>query len=208
MFRSLARRSQSLLHRQLSLLDQMERRATDPEALDDCFRLRNHLTTRMRRHAEGLVILAGVPPGRGWSSPIRMVDVMRGAIAEVEDYARVLSRPGARPVRPGSAVADVIHLLAELIENATTLSPPYTSVRASGDTVARWAPAIEVEDRGLGMSPTRPAELNDRLANPPEFNLFDKPAARPVRGLERAGQAARDPGHAEASPYGGTAPSC
>ena len=87
-FRSLARRSQSLLHRQLTLLDQMERRATDPEALDDLFRL-DHLTTRMRRHAEGLVILAGAPPGRGWSSPVRMVDVMRGAIAEVEDYARV-----------------------------------------------------------------------------------------------------------------------
>ena len=87
-FRSLARRSQSLLHRQLTLLDQMERRATDPEALDDLFRL-DHLTTRMRRHAEGLVILAGAPPGRSWSSPVRMVDVMRGAIAEVEDYARV-----------------------------------------------------------------------------------------------------------------------
>jgi Nitrate and nitrite sensing/HAMP domain len=83
-FRSLARRSQSLLHRQLALLDQMERRASDPEALDDLFRL-DHLTTRMRRHAEGLVILAGAPPGRGWSSPVRMVDVMRGAIAEVED---------------------------------------------------------------------------------------------------------------------------
>ncbi len=87
-FRSLARRSQSLLHRQLTLLDQMERRASDPEALDDLFRL-DHLTTRMRRHAEGLVILAGAPPGRGWSNPVRMVDVMRGAIAEVEDYARV-----------------------------------------------------------------------------------------------------------------------
>ena len=93
-FRSLARRSQSLLHRQLSLLDQMERRATDPEALDDLFRL-DHLTTRMRRHAEGLVILAGAPPGRGWSSPVRMVDVMRGAIAEVEDYMPVGSGAGS-----------------------------------------------------------------------------------------------------------------
>ncbi|HJY98037.1 MAG TPA: ATP-binding protein, partial [Streptosporangiaceae bacterium] len=170
-FRSLARRSQSLLHRQLALLDQMERRATDPEALDDLFRL-DHLTTRMRRHAEGLVILAGAPPGRTWSSPVRMVDVMRGAIAEVEDYARVSVATRSQAALAGSAVADVIHLLAELIENATTLSPPYTSVRVAGDTVANGF-AIEVEDRGLGMSAQRQAELNERLASPPEFNPSD-----------------------------------
>ena len=193
-FRSLARRSQSLLHRQLSLLDQMERRATDPEALDDLFRL-DHLTTRMRRHAEGLVILAGAPPGRGWSSPVRMVDVMRGAIAEVEDYARVSVATRSQAALAGSAVADVIHLLAELIENATTLSPPYTSVRVSGDTVANGF-VIEVEDRGLGMSPARLAELNDRLANTARVQPVRQRAARPVRG-QPAGQAARDPGHAE-----------
>jgi len=150
MFRSLARRSQSLLHRQLTLLDQMERRATDPEALDDLFRL-DHLTTRMRRHSEGLVILAGAAPSRGWSNPVRMVDVMRGAIAEVEDYARVTVATRSQAALSGPAVADVIHLLAELIENATTLSPPYTPVRVSGDAVASGF-AIEVEDRGLGMS--------------------------------------------------------
>jgi Nitrate and nitrite sensing/HAMP domain len=170
-FRNLARRSQSLLHRQLALLDQMERRATDPEALDDLFRL-DHLTTRMRRHAEGLVILAGAPPGRGWSSPVRMLDVMRGAVAEVEDYARVSAATRSQAALAGSAVADVTHLLAELIENATTLSPPYTSVRVSGDTVANGF-AIEIEDRGLGMSPQRLAELNERLARPPEFNPSD-----------------------------------
>jgi len=170
-FRSLARRSQSLLHRQLALLDQMERRATDSQALEDLFRL-DHLTTCMRRHAEGLVILAGAPPGRGWSSPVRMVDVMRGAIAEVEDYARVSVATRSQAALAGSAVADVIHLLAELIENATALSPPYTSVRVSGDTVPNGF-AIEVEDRGLGMSPQRLAELNERLANPPEFNPSD-----------------------------------
>ena len=193
-FRSLARRSQSLLHRQLSLLDQMERRASDPEALDDLFRL-DHLTTRMRRHAEGLVILAGAPPGRGWSSPVRMVDVMRGAIAEVEDYARVSVATRSQAALAGSAVADVIHLLAELIENATTLSPPYTSVRVSGDTVANGF-AIEVEDRGLGMSPTRLAELNDAAGQPARVQPVRQRAARPVRG-QPAGQAARDPGHAE-----------
>ena len=201
-FRSLARRSQSLLHRQLTLLDQMERRASDPEALDDLFRL-DHLTTRMRRHAEGLVILAGGPPGRGWSSPVRMVDVMRGAIAQVEDYARVSVATRSQAALAGSAVADVIHLLAELIENATTLSPPYTSVRVSGDTVANGF-AIEVEDRGLGMSPARLAELNDRLANPPEFN----PADSEQLGLFVVSQLAKRHGirvTLKASPYGGTA---
>ena len=201
-FRSLARRSQSLLHRQLTLLDQMERRASDPEALDDLFRL-DHLTTRMRRHAEGLVILAGAPPGRGWSSPVRMVDVMRGAIAEVEDYARVSVATRSQAALAGSAVADVIHLLAELIENATTLSPPYTSVRVSGDTVANGF-AIEVEDRGLGMSPARLAELNDRLANPPEFNPSDSEQL----GLFVVSQLAKRHGvrvTLKASPYGGTA---
>ena len=201
-FRSLARRSQSLLHRQLTLLDQMERRASDPEALDDLFRL-DHLTTRMRRHAEGLVILAGAPPGRGWSSPVRMVDVMRGAIAEVEDYARVSVATRSQAALAGSAVADVIHLLAELIENATTLSPPYTSVRVSGDTVANGF-AIEVEDRGLGMSPPRLAELNDRLASPPEFNPSDSEQL----GLFVVSQLAKRHGirvTLKASPYGGTA---
>jgi signal transduction histidine kinase len=201
-FRSLARRSQSLLHRQLTLLDQMERRATDPEALDDLFRL-DHLTTRMRRHAEGLVILAGAPPGRAWSSPVRMVDVMRGAIAEVEDYARVSVATRSQAALAGSAVADVIHLLAELIENATTLSPPYTSVRVSGDTVAAGF-AIEVEDRGLGMSPQRMAELNERLASPPEFNPSDSEQL----GLFVVSQLASRHGirvTLKASPYGGTA---
>ena len=201
-FRSLARRSQSLLHRQLALLDQMERRATDPEALDDLFRL-DHLTTRMRRHAEGLVILAGAPPGRGWSSPVRMVDVMRGAIAEVEDYARVSVATRSQAALAGSAVADVIHLLAELIENATTLSPPYTSVRVSGDTVANGF-AIEVEDRGLGMSPPRLDELNERLARPPEFNPSDSEQL----GLFVVGQLAKRHGirvTLKVSAYGGTA---
>jgi signal transduction histidine kinase len=200
MFRNLARRSQSLLHRQLALLDQMERRATDPEALDDLFQL-DHLTTRMRRHAEGLVILSGAPPGRGWSSPVRMVDVMRGAIAEVEDYARVAVATRTQAALSGPAVADVIHLLAELIENAATLSPPYTSVRVSGEVVASGF-AIEVEDRGLGMSPERLGEFNERLTSAPEFN----PADSEQLGLFVVSQLARR--HSiqvalKTSPYGG-----
>jgi hypothetical protein len=156
----------------------------------------------MRRHAEGLVILAGAPPGRGWSSPVRMVDVMRGAIAEVEDYARVSVATRSQAALSGSAVADVIHLLAELIENATTLSPPYTSVRVAGETVASGF-AIEVEDRGLGMSPAKLAELNERLAHPPEFNPSDSEQL----GLFVVGQLAKRHGikvTLKASPYGGT----
>ncbi len=201
MFRNLARRSQSLLHRQLTLLDQMERQASDPAALDDLFRL-DHLTTRMRRHAEGLVILAGAPPGRAWSSPVEMVDVMRGAIAEVEDYTRVSVVTRSQAALAGSAAADVIHLLAELIENATTLSPPYTQVRVSGNTVATGF-AIEVEDGGLGMSPARLAELNERLAHPPEFNPSDSEQL----GLFVVSQLARRHGilvTLKASPHGGT----
>jgi hypothetical protein len=132
-----------------------------------------------------------------------MVDVMRGAIAEVEDYARVSVATRSQAALTGSAVADVIHLLAELIENATTLSPPYTSVRVSGDTVANGF-AIEVEDRGLGMSPSRLAELNDRLANPPEFNPSDSEQL----GLFVVSQLAKRHGvrvTLKASPYGGTA---
>src|SRR5215472_7162667 len=167
-FRNLARRNQSLLQRQLSVLDGMERKATDPDVLEDLFKM-DHLTTRMRRHAEGLIILSGAPPGRSWSAPVRLIDMMRGAVAEVEDYARVVSSTQSKASLAGPAVTDVIHLLAELIENATTLSPPFTQVRVSGETVGNGF-AIEVEDRGLGMTPARLAELNERLASPPDIN--------------------------------------
>jgi signal transduction histidine kinase len=200
MFRNLARRNQSLLQRQLSVLDGMERRATDPDVLEDLFKM-DHLTTRMRRHAEGLIILSGAAPGRSWSAPVKLIDVMRGAVAEVEDYARVTVSTQARAALSGSAVTDVIHLLAELIENATTLSPPFTQVRVSGETVANGF-AIEIEDRGLGMVPQRMHELNDRLANPPDLN----PANTEQLGLFVVGQLARRHGirvMLRPSPYGG-----
>jgi hypothetical protein len=201
MFRNLARRNQSLLQRQLSVLDDMERRATDPDVLEDLFKM-DHLTTRMRRHAEGLIILSGAPPGRSWSAPVKLVDVMRGAVAEVEDYARVTVSTQSRAALAGSAVTDVIHLLAELIENATSLSPPFTQVRVSGEIVANGF-VIEVEDRGLGMIPQRLYELNDRLANPPDIN----PANTEQLGLFVVGQLARRHGISvmlRPSPYGGT----
>ena len=168
-FRNLAGRSQSLLHRQLTLLDGMERRATEPEELEDLFRI-DHLTTRMRRHAEGLIILSGDVPARGWRQPVPLVDVLRAAVAEVEDYTRirVLCRTSAAVA--GHAVADVIHLIAELAENATVFSPPNTPVRIQGDVVGRGF-AVEVEDRGLGISAARLEEINANLANPPQFDL-------------------------------------
>ncbi|TDD89339.1 sensor histidine kinase [Actinomadura darangshiensis] len=170
-FVNLARRNQALLHRQLSLLDTMERRTEDPSELSDLFRL-DHLATRMRRHAEGLVILAGKTAGRGWRRPVPLVDVVRGAVAEVEDYPRVRVQPLPRIALLGSAVADVIHLLAEVVENATTFSPPQSPVRVSGQPVASGF-AIEVEDRGLGMTEEALRAANERLANPPEFDPSD-----------------------------------
>jgi len=168
-FRNLAGRSQSLLHRQLTLLDGMERRATEPEELEDLFRI-DHLTTRMRRHAEGLIILSGETPARGWRQPVPLVDVLRAAVAEVEDYTRIRVLCRTNAAVAGHAVADVIHLIAELAENATVFSPPSTPVRMQGDIVGRGF-AVEIEDRGLGISQARMDEINTNLANPPQFDL-------------------------------------
>jgi signal transduction histidine kinase len=168
-FRSLARRNQSLLQRQLRMLDDMERATDDPEALDRLFRL-DHLTTRMRRQAEGLIVLSGAAPGRGWREPVPVVDVLRGAGGEIEDYQRVDLQVDVQDLMHGGAVADVTHLLAELIENATQYSPPFTRVRVTASWVANGY-VLEVEDRGLGMPPEVMAEVNSHLVHPPEFDL-------------------------------------
>jgi hypothetical protein len=167
-FLNIARRSQTLLHRQLTLLDRMERRATEPDELEDLFRI-DHLATRMRRHAEDLVILAGAAPGRGWRKPVPVIDVIRGAASEVEDYTRVTIRQVADAAIAGRAVGDLIHLFAELLENATAYSPPQSRVYVSGEQVANGY-AVEIEDRGLGMPVEQIAEANARLAHPPEFD--------------------------------------
>ena len=168
-FANLSLRNQSLLHRQLSMLDTMERATNDPAVLADLFRL-DHLTTRMRRHAEGLLILAGTTPGRGWRDPVPLADVLLAAVAEVEDYVRVDVITESADAVAGTAVNDVIHLVAELVENATAFSPPNTRVVVSGDAVGRGF-AVEIEDRGLGMAPDAVAAANERLASPPEFDL-------------------------------------
>ena len=170
-FRSLARRNQSLLQRQLKLLDEMERSAEDPDALEQLFRL-DHLTTRMRRQAEGLIILSGAVPGRVWRQPVPVVEVLRGAIGEIEDYARVDLLTDSPDFVQGTAVADVTHILAELVENAVLYSAPGTRVQVRGGRVANGY-AIEVEDRGLGIPPDTMDVLNERLARPPEFDLAD-----------------------------------
>jgi signal transduction histidine kinase len=170
-FLNISLRNQSLLHRQLGLLDGMERRTTDPAALADLFRL-DHLTTRMRRHAEGLIILSGSTPGRGWRDPVPVVDVLRAAVAEVEDYVRVDVVSESPDLVAGFAVNDVIHLVAELVENATVFSPPNTRIEVRADRVGTGLVA-EVEDRGLGLSPDEIDDINRRLARPSEFDLVN-----------------------------------
>jgi signal transduction histidine kinase len=170
-FLNISMRNQSLLHRQLAMLDSMERRTTEPGALADLFRL-DHLTTRMRRHAEGLIILSGSTPGRGWNDPVPVVDVLRAAVAEVEDYVRVDVVSESRDLVAGSVVNDVIHLVAELVENATVFSPPNTRIEVRADRVGAGLVA-EIEDRGLGLDAEDLDDLNRTLASPPEFDLAD-----------------------------------
>jgi signal transduction histidine kinase len=200
-FLNLARRTQALVHRQLTVLDGMERRVTNPEDLADLFRV-DHLATRMRRNAENLIVLSGAMPGRGWRHPVPVIDVIRGATAEVEDYSRVTVLPIGPAGLVGRAVGDVIHLLAELIENATSFSPPETVVQVSAQMTAKGY-TIEVEDRGLGMIEEDLAAANEQVANPPEFNLSS--TAR--LGLYVVGRLAARHGirvSLRESPYGGT----
>jgi signal transduction histidine kinase len=200
-FVSLARRSQSLLQRQLKLLDDLERKAVDPGALADLFPL-DHLTTRMRRHAEGLIILSGAVPGRAWSSPVPVIDVVRGAVAEVEDYKRITVVTSSEDMVAGSAVADMIHLLAELIENAALFSPSGTRVEVKAERVGNGF-AFEVEDRGLGIKPEELDTINLRLSSPTDFDL----ANADQLGLFVVGKLAarhRVRVFLRPSPYGGT----
>jgi signal transduction histidine kinase len=200
-FVSLARRNLSLLQRQLRLLDDLEEKAAHPAALADLFPL-DHLTTRMRRHAEGLIILSGSVPGRGWTSPVPVIDVIRGAVAEVEDYKRVTVLTDSEDTVAGSVVADMIHLLAELIENAALFSPSGTRVEVRAERVGNGF-AFEIEDRGLGIKPDELDEINSRLGSPADFDL----ANADQLGLFVVGKLAARHGvrvYLRPSPYGGT----
>ncbi|MEV8537143.1 nitrate- and nitrite sensing domain-containing protein [Streptomyces sp. NPDC051211] len=200
-FVNLARRNQVLLHRQLTLLDTMERRTEDTEELADLFRL-DHMTTRMRRHAEGLVILSGAAPSRQWRKPVQLMDVVRAAVAEVEDYERIEVRRLPRLGIAGAAVADVTHLVAELLENATVFSPPHTAVAVHGEQVANGF-TLEIHDRGLGMTAEALLDANLRIAETPEFELSDTDRLG-LFVVSRLAQRHNVKVSLQPSPYGGT----
>ncbi|MBL7629457.1 hypothetical protein I7412_20255, partial [Frankia sp. CN6] len=165
---NLARRSQTLIHQQLELIDEMERSESDGTKLASLFRI-DHIATRMRRHTEDLIVLSGATPSRGWSAPLPLRDVVRGAIAEVESYSRVKAVRLPEVALVGHAVGDLLHLLAELIENGTRFSPPDAPVMITAGEVGKGY-VIEIEDRGLGMTPGEMARHNERLDDPPAFD--------------------------------------
>ncbi|WP_374050244.1 sensor histidine kinase [Streptomyces roseicoloratus] len=168
-FVNLARRLQSLVHREIQLLDELENEVEDPELLKGLFHV-DHLATRIRRHAENLAVLGGAIARRQWSNPVTMTEVLRSSIAEVEQYPRVKLVPPIDGTLRGHAVADVIHLLAELVENATLFSAPNTTVLLRAQYVTAGL-AIEVEDRGLGMPVAEQNKMNALLADPDQVNV-------------------------------------
>ncbi|MGV9349220.1 sensor histidine kinase [Streptomyces spiralis] len=168
-FVNLARRLQSLVHREISILDELENQIEDPDLLKGLFHV-DHLATRIRRHAENLAVLGGAVSRRQWSRPVSMTEVLRSAIAEVEQYSRVKLVPPIDGRLRGHAVADVIHLLAELVENATVFSAPQTQVLLRAGLVTSGL-AVEVEDRGLGMPVGEQVRMNSLLADPDQVNV-------------------------------------
>ena len=171
MFVNLSRRSQGLVERQLRLIDDLENREQDPDQLSNLFKL-DHLATRMRRNNESLLVLAGTDTARRWTHPVALNEVVLAAISEVEQYTRVKQTSAAPVSIAGHAVSDVVHLVAELLENSTSFSPPATDVLVTSHSLGPGAGAmIEIEDRGIGM-PARDLErVNERLANPPVVDV-------------------------------------
>lgn len=163
----IARRSQVVVHQQLAVLDVAESKQNDPDHLELLFQL-DHLTTRARRNAENLLILGGGQPGRKWRDPVALDDLVRSAISETRDFARVDSVRVPDVQILGNVVADLIHLLAELIDNATAFSPPGSPVSVQGNMVGKGV-VIEVEDQGLGIRTDERERLNSLLADPPDF---------------------------------------
>ncbi|WP_067821288.1 sensor histidine kinase [Nocardia inohanensis] len=168
-FLNIAHRSQVVVHRQLEVLDEAESKQEDPALLEIFFRL-DHLATRERRNAENLIILAGGQPGRQWRNPVQLVEVVRSGVGEALDYTRVKIARLPEIAVAGSAVADVVHLLAELVDNAAQFSPPQSQVEVRGNVVGKGV-AIEIVDQGMGMPEPEMARLNDMLRNPPDFGV-------------------------------------
>ncbi|WP_028649111.1 nitrate- and nitrite sensing domain-containing protein [Nocardiopsis sp. CNT312] len=169
-FLGIAHRSQALVQRQIQLLDRVEREEEDPDLLESLFQL-DHLATRGRRHAENLIILGGAQPGRRWRHPVSLMDLLRGAVSETEEYARVRLTSVPELSLSGAVVADVIHMLAELVENATAHSPPHTEVTVATETVPKGV-VVEVEDQGPGMTDEVLARANATLSAAPEFDVM------------------------------------
>ncbi|NYJ32134.1 sensor histidine kinase [Nocardiopsis aegyptia] len=170
MFRNIARRTQSLVHRQLGLLDSLERGETDPAVLESLFRI-DHFSTQLRRNAENLMLLSGdAPVRRGWA-PVGLYEAVRAASSEIEDYTRVrLSRLPDVALR-GDVGAGAVRLLAELLENATVFSPPGTEVTVTGERPRGGGVVLRVRDCGLGMNETQVERANALLADAPRFDL-------------------------------------
>ncbi|MFI9051397.1 ATP-binding protein [Streptomyces sp. NPDC053427] len=170
-FVNLARRLQSLVHREILLLDELEHQVEDPDLLKGIFHV-DHLATRTRRHAENLAVLGGAISRRQWTRPISMVEVLRSAIAEVEQYPRVKLVPPIEGHLQGHAVADVVHLLAELVENASVYSAPQTPILLRAQLVTAGL-AVEVEDRGLGMDLDEQTQMNALLTDPDHVDVAE-----------------------------------
>ncbi len=166
MFISLSRRSVPLIERLTRMIDSLEQTEDDPNRLSNLFAM-DHLVTRMRRNSENLLVLAGEEPVRKWSEPVPLTDVARAATSEIEQYGRVVLNIEPGIVVSGQAASDIVHLLAEIIENATMFSPRDTSVHVSGQEITSGGVLLEVRDNGVGVSPTRLDEMNWRLDNPP-----------------------------------------
>jgi signal transduction histidine kinase len=170
MFINLSRRSQSLIERQLSLIDSLEQSEQDSGRLSSLFRL-DHLATRMRRNSENLLVLAGHEVTRRWSQPVPLVDVLRAAISEIEQYERVVLNVQPGIVVVGQAVNDVVHLVAEIVENATTFSPEDTQVYISGQPLSSGGVLLDITDNGVGISDQEMSHANWRLDNPPVVDV-------------------------------------
>ncbi|KOV66131.1 ATPase [Streptomyces sp. MMG1121] len=165
-FTNLSRRNQSLIEGQLTLITDLENNEADPDQLENLFRL-DHLATRMRRNGENLLVLAGEEPGRRWDQPVPLVDVLRAATSEVEQYERIELSGVPEAEIHGRAVTDLVHLLAELLENATTFSSPQTKVRVTATRLPDGRIMIEIHDKGIGLTAEDFADINHKLANPP-----------------------------------------
>ncbi|MFC4592179.1 sensor histidine kinase [Sphaerisporangium corydalis] len=170
MFVNLSRRTQTLVERQITLIDGLEQGEQDDGRLGDLFRL-DHLATRMRRNSENLLVLAGQEPARRWSQPVPLLDVTRASLSEVENYERVAMQVPTGVSIVGQAVNDVIHLLAELVENAISFSPRETRVTVSGNRIDGGGVMISITDAGIGMTDEELAQTNWRLANPPVVDV-------------------------------------